>query len=469
MKNTIFRKLFITYGLTIILGFGILALLLLQILGRYFIESKEQLLVEEGKKIQEEIITSYYTGSLDREKLNQDLQVLDRFLNARIWLVDERGIIFGTSGAESQDFLGEMIPQDRLLRLYKGETITEEGTFSGLLSGQSITVGYPVFYNSNFRVGVLLHASLPEVQQTFRDVYRLTVWAIILSIFIAYLVLYFQIRKISRPLHEINEAAKVIAGGEFHKRLTIHSGDEIEELGDSFNHMAGSLEKIEDNRRNLIANISHDLRSPMTSIQGFVGGILDGTIPEEKREYYLGIVMDESRRLIKMINHLLELSNMQQGSVAPEKKIFELNETIRRQLISFEQEITAKKLLVTLSLCTDPLRVVADANFTARIIHNLLDNAVKFTPENEAITISTSDHGEKIQLAVMNTGVSIPPEELNQIWERFHKVDASRGEDRTGYGLGLAIVREMVQRQGEKIWAESGDDWLRFIFTIEKA
>ena len=261
----------------------------------------------------------------------------------------------------------------------------------------------------------------------------------------------------------------MIAGGEFHKRLAIHSGDEIEELSDSFNHMAGSLEKIEANRRNLIANISHDLRSPMTSIQGFVGGILDGTIPAEKREYYLGIVMDESQRLIKMINNLLELSNMQQGTVMPEKKIFELNETIRRQLISFEQEITTKKLQVSLTLCGDPLRVIADVNFTARIIHNLLDNAVKFTPPGEKITISTADFGETIQVAVMNNGVSITPEELNQIWERFHKGDASRGEDRTGYGLGLAIVREMVQRQDEKIWAESGENWLRFIFTIKKA
>ncbi len=469
MKNSIQKRLFITYGVAIIIGFTILALSLLRIFDQYFIENRKELLYEQGRKVAREAATVLYSGNPNSRSLINDLQVLDRFLDAHIWVINSDGIIVAVSGSNEERLLGRQVREEKIGNLAKGESIEERGNFDGMLGESSLTVGYPVFVNNRFSGGVLVHASLLEIQENFREIYRLTLWVILISVAIAYAILYIQIRRISEPLKEISGAAKVIAGGEFHKRLNINTGDEIEELGNSFNNMAKSLEKIEENRRNLIANISHDLRSPMTSIRGFIEGMIDGTIPEDKREHYLNIVLDESNRLIKMTNELLELSNMQQGSLEIKKEAFELNETIRRKLVAYEKGITEKKLDVVFSMFEEKTFVLSDQTLLERVLSNLMDNAVKFTPEKGSIEIRTSTKEDRIIVEITNTGKSISSEELNRVWERFHKGDTSRGLHKGGYGLGLAIVREIISQLGERIWVSSGEGYVKFTLTIEKA
>jgi signal transduction histidine kinase len=469
MKNSIQKKLFITYGIAIIIGFAILALALLRILDQYFIEDRKELLYDQGKKVAREAAEVLYLENPNSRSLINDLQVLDKFLNAHIWVVNSRGTIVAVSGANEDNLLGRKLPEEKLDNLVKGDSIEERGNFEGMLSEPSLTVGYPVFVNDKFSGVVLVHASLLEIQNNFKEVYRLTLWAILISVAVAYGILYIQIRRISNPLREISEAAKVIAGGEFQKRLDINTRDEIEELGRSFNNMAESLEKIEENRRNLIANISHDLRSPMTSIRGFIEGMIDGTIPEDKREHYLNIVLDESKRLIKITNELLELSSMQQGSLEIKKEAFELNETIRRKIIAYEKSITEKNLNVTFSMSEEKSFAVSDQGLIERIISNLMDNAVKYTPAMGSIDIRTFAKEGKLMVEVINTGESISAEELNKVWERFHKGDASRGIHKGGYGLGLSIVKEIISQLDERIWVSSGEGFVKFIFTVEKA
>jgi signal transduction histidine kinase len=232
--------------------------------------------------------------------------------------------------------------------------------------------------------------------------------------------------------------------------------------------MAESLERIEENRRNLVANISHDIRSPITSISGFAAGILDGTIPADKQTLYLNKVLSESKRLGKITNDLLELSNMQQGQMSAKKQLFELNEIIRRAIVSFEQQIIAKNLQIELHVFDENIYVYSDPALLERILVNLLDNAVKFTPANGHILIHTTDQAGKILVELFNDGVAIDQEEIKRIWDRFHKGDASRGEHRSGFGLGLAIVREIISLLGEKIWAESGSDFVKMTFTLDK-
>jgi len=468
-KGTIFRRLFLTYGITIIIGFGILALLLMQLFNQYFIESKKQVLIEQGQKISQEIVLGLYTGQIDQQRLTDNLKTLDNLLNARIWLVDDSGYIIGVSGTSEDHFLGQQIEEAQLTQLYKGKNYFQIGNFGGKLEEKSLTAGYPIFVGLVFKGGLFIHAPLPEVQKTFRDIYAITVGAILLAGLLAYILLYFQIRRISKPLGEIGAAAREIAGGEFHKRLSIKTGDEIEELANSFNDMAESLERIEENRRNLVANISHDIRSPITSISGFAAGILDGTIPEEKQTLYLNKVLSESKRLGKITNDLLELSNMQQGQMSAEKQVFELNEIIRRAIVSFEQQIMAKNLQIELHVFDEAIYVYSDSVLLERILVNLLDNAVKFTPANGHILIQTSDQAGKILVELFNDGVAIEQEEIKRIWDRFHKGDASRGEHRSGFGLGLAIVREIIGLLGERIWAESGSDFVKVTFTLDKA
>lgn len=469
MKNSIQKRLFITYGIAIIIGFAILALALLKIFDQYFIENRKELLYDQGRKVAKEAAEVLYIGNPNSKSLANDLQVLDKFLNAHIWVVDSDGIIIALSGSSDKQLLGRSLDEEELKELAKGQSIEAQGNFYGMLTEPSLTVGYPVFVNGNFAGGVLVHASLLEIQKNFREIYSLTLWAILISVAIAYGILFIQIRRISNPIKEINEAAKVIAGGEFQKRLDINTGDEIEELGRSFNNMAESLERIEENRRNLIANISHDLRSPMTSIRGFIEGIVDGTIPEEKRDHYLNIVLEESKRLIKITNELLELNNMQQGRVEIKKEAFELNETIRRKLISYERGITQKQLKVSFNMYDEKSFVLSDQLLIERVLSNLMDNAVKFTPEKGSIEIKTINKGNSVCIEITNTGAEISAEELIKVWERFHKGDASRGAYKNGYGLGLAIVKEIINQLDEKIWVTSGEGFIKFTFTIEKA
>ena len=468
MKNSIQKKLFITYGIAIIIGFAILALALLRIFDQYFIENRKELLYEQGKKVAREAAEVLYLGNPSSKSLINDLQVLEKFLDAHIWVVNNEGTVVAVSGSNEERLLGKKLSEAKLNNLAKGDSIEERGNFGGMLSEPSLTVGYPVFVNNKFSGGVLVHASLLEIQENFKEVYRLTLWAILISVAVAYGILYIQIRRISNPLREISEAAKVIAGGEFQKRLDINTGDEIEELGRSFNNMAESLEKIEENRRNLIANISHDLRSPMTSIRGFIEGIVDGTIPEDKREHYLNIVLDESKRLIRITNELLELGNMQQGSLEIRKDAFELNEAIRRKIIAYEKGIIEKKLNVTFNMYEEKSFVVSDQGLIERVLSNLMDNAVKFTPEKGSIEIRTSTKEGNVIVEIINTGDSINPEELNRVWERFHKGDASRGVYKGGYGLGLAIVKEIISQLDERIWVSSDEGLIKFTFTILK-
>lgn len=469
MKRTLFKKMFFIYGITLIFGFGVLALLLSQLFNQYFIETKKELLLEQGKKISENLIQALYTGRIDQQRLRDDLEVLDQFLKARIWIVNEDGLIVGVSAPAEEGFLGQRIAQDQLKQLWEQKVLYEEGTFGGKLSQPALSVGYPIYFERAFRGGILIHASLPEVRKTFADIYRITLGAMIFAMLFAYAILYFQVRKISRPLKEISEAAKIIAGGEFQKRLNIHTRDEIEELAKSFDLMAESLEKIEDNRRNFIASISHDLRSPMTLIRGFIEGILDGTIPPEQQQHYLEIVLAESKGIIKLTNELLELNQMQQGKVEVDNQVFELHEVLRRKLLSFEQPIQEKQLEVTLVLFQESAAVQADPDFLDRILTNLLDNAVKFTPHGDKIIIQTSEHKDRIWVEITNTGVTMDQEELEKIWTRFHKGDPSRGEDKRGYGLGLAIVKEMISRMDQKIWVESTDHQVKMTFTLTKS
>ncbi|WP_372997536.1 ATP-binding protein [Lutispora sp.] len=469
MKKSIFKRLFITYGITIILGFGILALVLMKLFSQYFIDSKKDLLLEYGQKITQEIAIGLYAGRLDRQTLNEDLRILDKFLDARIWIIDREGTIFGVSGSKEEKYLGQKVDAGALGILYRGRNIIETGNFGGKFKEPVLTVGYPIFYNDEFEGGVLVHASMPGIQKSIRDIYSITVLAITFSGLLAYSILYFQIKRISVPLSEISKAAKIISGGEFQKRLKIKTGDEIEELAKSFNDMAESLEKIEENRRNFIANISHDLRSPMTSIKGFVGGIMDGTIPPEMQGHYLNIVMEECQRLIKMTNELLELNNIQQGKVEVNKTNFELNEMLRRKLINFEKDITKKNIDVMLKFYDDSTIVNADKSMMERIVTNLLDNAVKFTEEEGYISLRTREEKNKVIVEITNTSTNMDDNKLKNMWERFHKGDESRGIYKSGFGLGLSIVKEMIILQGEEIWADRLDGAIKFSFTIDKS
>jgi signal transduction histidine kinase len=318
-----------------------------------------------------------------------------------------------------------------------------------------LTVAFPLVANNQIVGAAVMNSPLYGIKQALNRVY-LVIWVCaVFAVAISTFIIYFLSQRILiKPLYKINKTAREISSGEFEKRVSIASKDEIGQLAESFNYMADTLQNLENLRRDFIANISHELRSPITSIRGFIEGILDGTIPEDKQKHYLSIALDESRRLTRLIADVLDLSRLESGEFSLKIGEFDLNELIRVIIIRFENEIECKKLNVDVTLSGDELYAVGDRDRLGPVISNLIDNSIKFTGEGGSIGIETRVEGRKAIVSVKDTGMGIPKEELKLIWDRFHMVDKSR-TTKKGTGLGLSIVRQIINQHGEQVWVES--------------
>ena len=282
------------------------------------------------------------------------------------------------------------------------------------------------------------------------------------------IAMYLISEKVVRPLREISEAAKSFAAGKFDIRVPVRGRDEVAELAVAFNHMAESLDHYDAMRNTFMSNVSHDLRTPMTSISGFIDGILDGVIPPEKHKYYLQMVSDEVKRLSRLVASLLDLSRIQAGERKFAMTSFDICEMGRQILISFEQKIDEKNLQISFECEEDAMTVISDRDATYQVFYNLCDNAVKFASEGGAFWISIRKiKNRRILVSVYNEGQGISDTDLPFVFDRFYKSDKSRGLNKSGVGLGLFISKTIVEAQGEKIWVESeaGKDCC-FHFTL---
>jgi len=286
----------------------------------------------------------------------------------------------------------------------------------------------------------------------------------------ALITVYVLSEKITKPLKEMSRAAKLIAQGNFDVRVPVRGKDEIAELSTAFNNMTGSCGRLEEMRKTFLANVSHDLRTPMTSIAGFIDGILDGTIPPERHKHYLQIISNEIRRLSRLVNSLLDISKMQAGEKKLIKTNFDICELARQVIISLEKPFEKKELDVQIDFEFDSIKVFSDSDAIYQVLFNLCDNAIKFSDQGGTFKLSIKQKSEKVYVSVFNTGTGIEKEDLPYVFERFYKSDRSRGLDKSGAGLGLFIVKTIVEGSGEEIWVKSeyGKN-CEFIFSIEPA
>ena len=275
-------------------------------------------------------------------------------------------------------------------------------------------------------------------------------------------------KKLSEPLDEMTAAARRFAHGDFSVRVREDKGtDELAALTSSFNAMADSLERSEELRNEFIANVSHELKTPMTTIAGFADGILDGTIPKEEEDKYLATIADETRRLSRLVRHMLSLSRMRsEGSDLTKRRDFDLNELIIRTLLNFDTRAEDKQLGMDLQLPEDHMTVTADPDSITQVIYNLLDNAIKFADPGTAITVALWKQNGKAYVSVKDRGDTIPPDDLPLIFDRFHKSDRSRSKDRDGVGLGLYLVKSILDAHNEDIAVTSADGVTEFVFTL---
>ena len=273
--------------------------------------------------------------------------------------------------------------------------------------------------------------------------------------------------RITRPLRVMSDATKSFAMGDFTVRVPVYSNDEVGELAVAFNQMAETLASSEAMNRNFIANVSHELKTPMTTISGFVDGIIDGTIPPERQSYYLGIVSQEVKRLSRLVKTMLDLSRIDSGKMKLHKSRFDINNTIVLTLLSFESKIEEKEIDIRGLEDFEPLYVDGDPDMIHQVLYNLLENAVKFTDEGGYIEVHTTTPSGKVVVSVRNSGPGIPPDDVKLIFDRFYKTDKSRSKDKTGMGLGLFIVKTMVQLHGGEIRVESVEnEYTLFEFWI---
>ena len=309
--------------------------------------------------------------------------------------------------------------------------------------------------------------AMTEMWGAFMGIFGMTSITVLLIAFVASATTAMQQTK---PIRDMAAAARRFADGNFDARVhNTGRDDETGELIDAFNAMADSLQKTEQQRREFIANISHELKTPMTTIAGYADGILDGVISPEEERQYLSIISTESRRLSRLVRRMLDVSQLQSLDLIKQKAPFDLSESMRRVLVSMEKKITARGLDVDVDIPEDPVIVLGDNDLLTQVVYNLLENAAKFAAQGSTLFLGLEKRGEKALVTVRNTGLTIPPEEIPLLFERFHKSDKSRSEDKDGVGLGLYIVRTILEQHREKITATSQDGVTTFSFTVQLA
>lgn len=354
--------------------------------------------------------------------------------------------------------------------LTEGECFREDD-LSGMYQDVQFIEGMPILSQlTGETMGVLvLAASRTEISGVLMQATILFVYVAIFILAVALVFSYLLSRSQSRSIETVTRAAERFGRGELEARAAVGGKNTVEadELAMAFNTMADSLGQSERRRQEFVANISHELKTPMTTIAGFVDGMLDGTIPQEKHLQYMNLVSDEVRRLSRLVRSMLEVSRLQsQGILEEKKQRFDLCEVVGQVLVSFERRVTAKDIYMDVELPDRSIWTKADPDSITQVLYNLTDNAIKFCNEHGRVTIRLAVDGAKVRVLVQNTGDTVPPEELPLLFDRFHKADKSRSADREGVGLGLYIVKTILNGHGEDIVVTSQDGVTTFVFTL---
>lgn len=472
MFRSIFSRLFWTYFMTMIIVLFSTSVAMFGFMGAYTTNKQYDISVKTAKNIEFLTILLQIENNdvRSRNVYNSTLASWAEFTGSDITVVNQDGEIISST----TDIM--RIPADMLGSVLSGKTLRVRGYFGNYYHKRVFTVGLPLYYQHNIIGAMYFNTSLPELNRDILDFMYMLALSSAVSVCVALLLVYFQSKRISAPLKEINRAVNDIASGKFDKRLNISSTDETGQLASSFNYMADTLSRMNDTHTEFISDISHELRTPMTSISGFVGGMIDGTIPPEKHPEYLKLVYDESVRLTKLTNDMLEMSKMSSSEYKLEITAFDINELIRRCIIQLEQRISDKNLELEVNFDAEIIKVLADKDAIQRVIINILDNAVKFSFENTKIILSTWYKDGKAYISIGNFGIGIDNAEIRHIFDRFYKTDKSRTGDKKGAGLGLSMVKNIISQHKQQIWVDSsetktgtGVNFTKFTFTLRTA
>ncbi|MBR4079884.1 MAG: HAMP domain-containing histidine kinase [Christensenellaceae bacterium] len=326
---------------------------------------------------------------------------------------------------------------------------------TNLYSTPIVSIRLAIFAQKEQKGHILITKRLDNYERIMRIFYKRLILAGAVSLILASVLYLLYYRRIKRNCDMINFAARSFARGDFKTRIKIKSDDDVGRLSETFNTMANEIQKYEDTRQSFVANVSHELRSPLTSVQGFVQAILDGAIDEKDQQKYLEIVLTETKRMSSLIGDLLDLSKIESGQFPMNVTDFDITELLRTILINFMTKIEDKHINVSANIPEDKVIVLADVSRISQVLTNLIDNAVKFCDENGSLKIWTYDSDGRIHINISNSGTVISEDDIPHVFDRFFKADKSHNRKAGGTGIGLSIVINIIQQHGEKIWVNS--------------
>lgn len=471
MKRNLFSRYFSLCASIILTSIVLLGVMLVTLSARYFREENLNSLQKKATQAASLVSFNYELNNgqyIDSQVVTDSFVILSTAAEADFFLVDTTGrtaLCTDSGPCRHKTYAIE----DSVMQKALHDGYREVTRLNGIYTSSTYVVGVPVVTENGAIGAVFAGASASGMSQFLKDVFRIFLIGSVLVVAVSFVVIYFTTEAMVRPLRAMLSATDSFAKGDFTVRVPVEGDEEIEQLAMAFNNMASSLAMLESTRRSFIANVSHELKTPMTTIGGFIDGILDGTIPQEKYPYYLGIVSNEVKRLSRMVVSMLNISRIEAGEMKLRPQIVDVQEIICRIVLGFEQAIEEKHIQV-LGLDSDKVFAEADPDLVHQITYNLIENAVKFTPNEGTLSVEYKNEGKLLQIVIRNTGEGISKEEIPRLFDRFYKSDRSRSVDTKGVGLGLHIVKSLVNLQGGTITVRSVvGEYTEFVFTLPAA
>lgn len=472
MKISIYIKFIFIYIAAAILGFVFVTEGTSYMIMRHLTTEKADTLYREATLLSTDYARDYYRSltASSLETVQSHLNTIAPYLDSDIWMIDIDGRVILESGIKPKDPAQNAHILENFDPTSFGTSYYMTGDFFGEFGQEMLSVIVPINYNYRVRGYLVIHtemSSLTAQKEEMLNIMYITLAVLLILALCALLIVGFIIYY---PLKKITRATSEYAAGNLTYQVKIDTEDEFGHLADSMNYMARKLNEMEEYERKFVANISHDFRSPLTSIKGYVEAMMDGTIPVELQEKYFNIVLFETDRLKKLTEELLTLNSSDPRRGMLDITAFDINAVIKNTAASFEGQCRQHKISIELLFESKQQNVKADIGKIQQVLYNLLDNAIKFSNDNSSIEVETTVKHEKVFVSVKDHGIGIPRDSQKKIWERFYKIDTSRGKDKRGTGLGLSIVKEIIQAHEEYINVISTEGvGTEFIFSLPKA
>ncbi len=467
MKRTLYLKFLFAYLIFGVFGFIIVSSFVSQNTYNRLTKEKAESVYREANLLANTYAADLYSTTRSLAEVKEQLDNLGTFMSATIWIINPSGRMVISSDRPldvENPFVVEGFDPT-----VTGDSYYTTGTFFGSFNEEVLSVFAPITANFKVKGYVVIHTTMADIAKQSDDFLAIAYLLLGILLALSLIILFFFTEMVYLPLKKITAATEQYASGNMHYEFSIDSSDEMGYLAAMLQYMAAEIASSEDNQKKFIANVSHDFRSPLTSIRGYLEAMLDGTIPPEMHEKYLGIVLSETERLTKLTNGLLALNNLNMKGVVLEWSDFDINEVIKSTVLSFEGTCRKRSISIELALYGESLYVHADEMKIGQVLYNLLDNAIKFSHNDSSIRIETTEKHNKAFISVKDSGIGIPKDDVKFVFNRFYKSDLSRGKDKKGTGLGLSIVKEIITAHDEHINVISTEGvGTEFIFSLAK-